>query len=136
MTNPTQVLLTFIYTLQDLNDKIRPKPKCQNPRYQNTRCLKPYFNLTHIFWASPVCLPFLLVRCSKSSNNGFFHFLSCPQSIFLVDMSSSISSSNGFLFRNLLHLFFSFSYFDPTIVTVSPTKFTFYLFFLVLHFLP
>jgi hypothetical protein len=94
MTNPTQVLLTFIYTLQYLTDRLRTKPRCQNPKYKNPRCLKPLVNLTLFFQASPACLSFLLTWCSKASNGGFSHFLSRPRSLSLVDLSSSISSSN------------------------------------------
>jgi hypothetical protein len=49
-------------------------------------------------------------------------------------MSSSIFSSNGLIFHTSLCLLFSFSYFDPVTITVSPTKFDFYLFSLVLCF--
>jgi hypothetical protein len=76
------------------------------------------------------------VRCSKASNGGFFRLLSCPRSVFLADLSSSISSSNDLLSLTSLHLFFSFAHFDPVSVTVSSAQFAFYLFFLNLHLLP
>jgi hypothetical protein len=72
----------------------------------------------------------------SNTNDGFFCLLSCPRSIFLVDLSSSISSSNDLYFLTSLHLFFSFAHFDPVTVTVSPAKCTFHLFFLVLRFFP
>jgi hypothetical protein len=53
--------------------------------------------------ALPVCLSFLLVQCSKSSNSGFFCLLSCPQSIFLDNLS----------ILNLLVQRLAFSYFAP-----------------------
>jgi hypothetical protein len=92
--------------------------------------------LTHIFRASPACLFFLLMRCSKASNGGFSHFLSCPRSFFLSYLSSLISSSNDSLSLASLHVFYSFVHFDPITVTVSSTQFTFSLFFLDIFFLP
>jgi hypothetical protein len=92
--------------------------------------------LTHIFRASPACLSFLLTQCSKASNGGFFHLLSCPRSFFLAYLSSLISSSNVFLSQASLHLLCSFVHFDPTTVTMSSTQFTFSFFFLDLRLLP
>jgi hypothetical protein len=108
----------------------------KNPNYQNPRCLQPEVHLTHSFWASPARLSFSISRCSKASNAAFLHFQSHPWSIFLVDLSSSISSSNILLFRTSLHLLCYFSHFDPVTTTVSLAKLAFYLFFLVLRFLP
>jgi hypothetical protein len=72
----------------------------------------------------------------QSIQRGFFCLLSCPRSIFLVDLSSSISSSNDLLSLTSLHLFFSSAHFDPVSVTVSSTQFTFLLFCLDLRLLP
>jgi hypothetical protein len=65
----------------------------------------------------------------QSSNGGFFHLLSCPRSVFLADMSSSISSLNDLI--SLTSLCPS-SHFD----LVSCVQFTFHLLCLNLHLLP
>jgi hypothetical protein len=125
----------LIYTLQYLTDILRSKPRCQNPRYQNPRCLKPMVNLTCVLRASPTCLSLLIMQCSKAFNGGFFFLLSFPRSLFLVDMSSSISSFNDLLPFTLIHLFLSFDHFDPIKVILSSVQFTFCIFFLDLHLL-
>jgi hypothetical protein len=87
--------------------------------------------LIHFFRALLACLSFLLARAPK---NPTIICLICPQSLFFSDLSSSIFSSNGLIFHTSLRLLFSFAYFDLVAVIVSPAKFSFYLFSLVLFF--
>jgi len=72
----------------------------------------------------------------QSSNGGFFCLLKFPRSIFLTDISSSISSFNDLISLTSLCLLFSSSHFDLVLVTVSSAQFTFHLFFLNLYLLP
>jgi hypothetical protein len=85
--------------------------------------------LTHVFRASPACLSFFPMRCSKASIGGFFHLLSCPRSIFLDDPFSSIFSSNDLFSLTSLLLFFFFDQFDLILVNVSSAQFALHLFF-------
>jgi hypothetical protein len=91
---------------------------CQNHKYQNPRS-----HTTRILRASPTCSSLFIARCSKASVGGFLRLLSCPRSIFFVDLSSSIFSFNGSLSLTSLLLFFFFDHFDPFSVYVPSTLF-------------
>jgi hypothetical protein len=53
----------------------------------------------------------------EACTDGFFYLLSCPRSVFHVDLSSSISLSNNILSLTSLRLFCSSTHFNPVLVT-------------------